>query len=57
VVEREWFSEGSLKVMESLKKTVPEWVEYFGAAREAAQVQAGGDDIVDIERRLRLVAQ
>jgi hypothetical protein len=43
--------------MESLKKTVPEWVEYFGATREAAQVQAGGDDIVDIERRLRLVAQ
>lgn len=57
VAEREWFSEGLLKVMESSKKTVPEWAEYFGAAREAVQVQAGGADILDIERHLRLVAQ
>ena len=59
VAEREWFSEGSLlKVMESSKKTVPEWAEYFSTAREAtAQVQTGGADILDIERRLRLVAQ
>jgi hypothetical protein len=27
VAEREWFSEGSLKVMESSKKTVPDWAE------------------------------
>lgn len=56
--ERVWFSDGSLKVMEQSKKTVPEWVEYFQAAQEAAKEHVlVGAAPLDIEKHLIFVSQ
>jgi hypothetical protein len=56
--EMVWFSEGSLKVMEQSKKTVPEWAEYFQVAQEASKDHMlVGAAPLDIEKRLLFVSQ
>ena len=57
VAEKAWFSSGTLKVMSLSKKSVPEWAEFFMAAKTEAQSKLMGASEVDINARLDFVDQ
>jgi cell fate (sporulation/competence/biofilm development) regulator YlbF (YheA/YmcA/DUF963 family) len=53
--EKAWFAEGTLKVLSVSKKTVPEWADFFLAAKAESETQPSGASEAEINSRLDFV--